>query len=448
MSTSGTGAVFSGTSRYSSDFQQIIDRSVAIASLPQQQMQSELTTMTDESTELSAMNTKFQSLQSAMTSLGSALAAFGSSTSDGTVASATVSTGAMAGTYNVEVVDIGSYGSAMSKAGLPTVSAPGSTSISSSSTFTLTVGGTEYSITPEANSLTSLADAINASDAPVEATVVNIGSTSSPDYRLSVRNTKLGAVGVQLSAGSTDLMDTVAPGTPATYLVNGQPADPIESDSRTVAISPGLSVTLLKAGSTSISVSHNTSSVGAALSSIASAYNAAVDEIDKNTGKDAGALRGSSLLTTLSASLREIAGYSSGTDGISSLASLGLVLDDTGKMSLDSSAFSDATSGKFDALSAFLGSASTDGFLAKATDVLNGLEDPSSGAITTAIDGLKASTDSQNERIAAEQDRIDQLQQYLTAQLSAADAAIAALEQQVTYMTGLFTAMRTNSANQ
>jgi flagellar hook-associated protein 2 len=448
MSTSGTGSIFSGSSRFSNDFQQILDRSVAIASLHLKQMQNQRVTMGGETTALSAMDTKFKSLDSAIASLGSALTALSSSVSDGTVVSASVSTGAMAGTYTVEVVDIGSYGAAMSKDGLPQVSAPGSTSISSSAVFTLTVDGTEYSIIPQSGTLTSLAEGINASDAAVEATVVNIGSTASPDYRLSVRGTKLGAASVQLNDGAVDLLDTMAAGTPATYRVNGQPASPIESDSRTVAISPGISVTLLKVGTSSINVSHNTATVSSALSSLASAYNAAVDEMDKHRGKDAGALRGASILNSLSGSLREITGYSSGTDGISSLATLGLVLDDKGKLSLDANAFSQATSGNFEALATFLGSPSTGGFLQNATSVMDGLDDAVSGTITAAIDGLKTETTGQDERIAAEQDRIDELEKLLIARMAAADSAIAMLEQQVTYMTGLFEAMRASNANQ
>jgi flagellar hook-associated protein 2 len=447
MSTSGTSAIFNGTSRFSSDFQQIIDRSVAIASLHLTQMQTQLTTLNDESTAMSAVDTKFESLQSAIASLGSAVTGFSSSVTDGAVVNASVSTGAMAGAYSVEVVDIGAYGTSMSKDGLARVAAPGNTSVSSSSTFTLTVNGAAYSITPLSNTLTSLAEAINASDAAVEATAVNIGSTASPDYRLSVRSTKLGAMNVQLNDGAVDLLDTMAAGTPATYRVNGQPTSPIESDTRTVAISPGLSVTLLKAGTSSITVSHNATAVSNALSSVVSAYNAAVDELDKHRGEDAGALRGLPILNSLSESLREITGYSSGTDGISSLASLGLVLDDKGKLSLDSSAFNAAAGGNFEALAAFLGSASTGGFLQTATAVMDGLQDSTSGAITTAIDGLKTETTGQNDRIAAEQERIDRLQQNLIAQMAAADSAIAILEQQATYMNGLFEAMRNINLN-
>ena len=78
---------------------------------------------------------------------------------------------------------------------------------------------------------------------------------------------------------------------------------------------------------------------------------------------------------------------------------------------------------------------------------MDGLQDSTSGAITTAIDGIKTETTGQNDRIAAEQERIDQLQQNLIAQMAAADSAIAILEQQATYMNGLFEAMRNINLN-
>jgi len=438
-----TNSIFSGNSRYSIDFQQIIDRAVAIASLPMAQMQNEKNALSAQSTALNALDTRFTSLQSAIVGLGSAAGSYSTSVSDGTVASASVTSGALEGAYSVQVIGIGSYTNAMSKDGLTAVSDPASGSISSSPSFTLTAGGVEYDLTPAANTLTALAEAINASGADVQATIVNIGPSSAPDYRLSIRSTKLGDTSVQLNDGTSDLLDTLSTGTPATYKINDQPAVAISSDSRTVTIAPGFSVTLLKAGTAEITVSHNMGSVSSALSSLATAHNAAIDEIDKHRGQDAGALQGSSILYTLSQSLRDLIGYSSGSGGVSSLTSLGLTFDDEGKLSLDMTAFSSATDGQFQALTEFLGASSTDGFLKYASDMMNGLEDSTDGVIKTAIGSLETQMTQQDDHIAAEQARIDQLQENLQGQLAAADAMIAALEQQVQFMTGLFEAMRT-----
>lgn len=440
-----SASIFSGTSRYATDFRQIIDRSVAIASLPMALMQTQKIALGDQSAALTAMDAKFTTLQSVITSLGSAAASYNTLVSDTTIAGASAGSGAFQGVYSLEVVALGSYTSAMSADALPAVSDPSTANISSSASFTLMVDGTEYYIAPEANTLTELANAINASAAAVEATIVNIGTSAAPDYRLSVASTKLGAVSVQVNDGSADLLGTPSTGAPASYRVNGQPAVAIESDSRSVTIAPGLTVTLLKAGATQITVSHNTAGVSSALSSIASAYNAAVDEIDKYHDEGGGsALRGSSMLFILSQSLRDLAGYSSGSGAISSLSSLGFGFDDKGKLSVNLAAFSAATDGQFQALSDFLGSSSTGGFLKYASDLMTGLEDSTNGVIKTAMSDLRTQLTQQDNHIAEEQTRIDALQKSLEARMAASDALIASMEQQVRFMNGLMESMRIN----
>lgn len=442
---SASASIFSGTSRYATDFQQIINRSVAIASLPMTQLQSQKVALGDQSAALTAMDAQFTTLQSMITSLGSATASYNSSVSDSTVASASAGTGAFQGVYSLEVVALGSYTSAMSADALPAVTSPSTTSISLSGTFTLTVDGTEYDIAPEANTLTELANAINASEAAVEATIVNIGTSATPDYRLSVASTKLGAVSVQVNDGSLDLLGAPSTGALASYRVNGQPAVAITSDSRSVSIAPGLTVTLIKAGSTQITVSHNTAGVGSALTNIANAYNAAVDEIDKYHAEGgSSALRGSSMLYVLSQSLRDLAAYSSGSGVISSLSSLGFGFDDKGKLSLNQATFIIATSGQFEALSDFLGSSSTDGFMKYASDLMAGLEDSTNGVIKTAMSDVRTQLTQQESRIADQQTRIDALQKNLEARMAASDALIASMEQQVNFMNGLMESMLVN----
>ena len=90
-------------------------------------------------------------------------------------------------------------------------------------------------------------------------------------------------------------------------------------------------------------------------------------------------------------------------------------------------------------VSAFLGSATTSGFLKTATDVMNGLEDPTNGVLPSIQASLlQQAITTQDNSISDMQDRIDLMQTNLTAKISAADALIASLESQVTYFTTLF----------
>lgn len=442
MATSNT--IFTGTSRYSADFQKIIERSVNIASLPLLQLRQARTRLNDESQALQALDSKFAGLESAIAALatGAAGGSYNLSNSDGAVVAASLSGSVLPGTYTVEVLDPGSFTTALSRDGLAVVTDPAAQNISTAFSFTLTVDGTDYTITPSRQTLTGLAEAINEAGAGVTATVINIGSPSSPDYRLSLRADKLGAVTIQLNDGAQDLLTTTATGTLASYRINGQPAAAISSDSRSITVAPGLSVTLLKAGTATLTVSRGTAAISNALSSFVTAYNDVAAELDKHRGQAGGVLSGNSLLVTLSETLRAIAGYSTGAGQLASLGALGLSFDDRGRLSFDASAFAQATSGRLSELLEFLGSPETGGFLKTATGALEALREGSDGLLSGAISSLATALQTQDARIEAEQERIDLLEKNLTEQMAAADALIAALEQKVRYFNTLFEAMR------
>ena len=61
--------IFTGASRYSTDFQSVIDRSVNIASLPLLQMQQNKVKISDESAALKSLDGKLASLETTLTNL-------------------------------------------------------------------------------------------------------------------------------------------------------------------------------------------------------------------------------------------------------------------------------------------------------------------------------------------------------------------------------------------
>ncbi len=435
--------IFTGASRYASDFQSLLDRAVAIASLPMMQLEASQQTLEDEAAALGSLNTKVSAVTAAISSLNTAASqdAYSTSISNGSVLSATTGAGATSGTYTIEVTALGAYSTAMSKDGLTEVTDPATENISSESSFTLTIDGVETVITPASNTLNALAAAINDADAGVQATVVNIGSTASPDYRLAFQSTALDAVAMQLNDGTQDLFVADAPnGSTATYKINGVNALP--SDSRTITVAPGLTATLAGEGTATVTVSHSTAGISNALGSLATAYNAAVDNLGQHRGVAGGALAGQSLISSVWESIRAVTQYASGSGDITSLTDLGLTFDDEGKMSFDTATFSTITSGYYDELMSFLGSAADSGFLMFATATLDGLQDETDGILTTTIDATAEAVTAAGDRISEEQTHIDELRTSLTAQMAAADAMIASLEQQALYISNLFESMR------
>src|SRR4051794_14803294 len=169
--------IFTGASRYATDFQSVIDRSVNIASLPMLQMQQGKATTSDQSAALHSLDGKVSSLQTALKSLGDSFG-FGSysfANSDASIVTARIADGVGEGTYTVKVLDVGSYATATSKSTLTVVTDPATQNISSAQDFSLFINdGEEITLHPASNNLNSLVDAINGANAGVRATVVNL----------------------------------------------------------------------------------------------------------------------------------------------------------------------------------------------------------------------------------------------------------------------------------
>ncbi len=387
--TSGTSALpsgtstFSGTSTYAGDLQQAINRAVAVASIPLTQLQNNVQDLQNDSGELTYIQGLFTSIQTSIQNLSSASNgnSLAATTSDNTVATASVnsSQSPTAGTYTLNIISAGSPTTTLSDDGLPTVADPSSTSISTSSSFTLSVDGSTFTINPASNTLNALAQSINTANAGVTATILNIGSPTAPDYRLSLQSTALGSASIQLNDGTQPLLNVLTTGAPATYQVDGQPSTPISSNSSTVTIAPGITVDLLQAGQTTVTVAPDSSSASSALSAFATAYNAAVTELNANHGNVGGPLTGQSITMQLQQSLQDLVQYSGGSGGAQNLTDLGLTFNQQGQLTFDQATFQSVEASDPNDVANFLGSATTGGFLQSATNVLNGLEDPNTG---------------------------------------------------------------------
>jgi len=438
-----SNSTFLGNSAFSADLQQVITRAVSIASLPITQLQNQLGALTSQQTELQTLGSKFQSLQNALDSLDAASSAdsFSASIDNPSAASVSVASGAQAGNYSVDILSVGSQTNTISPNTLLAVADPASGNISASSAFTLTVDGQTFSISDASNSLNELAKAINASGAGVQATIVNVGG-STPDYRLSLQGTHYAPTSIQLNDGSQDLLNTLATGSYVSYKVNGADTT-AASDSRTFSISAGIMVRALATGTANIGVAQNVTGIQSAIGSFVSTFNAAVDQVQKNRGQNGGALAGQNIVSQLSGALRNLAGYTpvSGSPDIQSIDDLGLSFDQSGHLQFDSSVYSAAAGSSLSNVLNFLGSETGGGFLQAAHNILTSVTDSTNGLVTNDITTTGASVTNLLKKISSKQDTVTHMQTNLIQQMSRADAAISAMEQQVTQITNLFAAM-------
>jgi len=449
-SSSSVPTYFTGMTNFSSSLNAAISQEVQIASLPIQLLQNNVNDLTNQQDELRTLNGDVTAVQTAVASLASAASSmlYGS-VSDGS-ATATVTSGATAGTYLLQISNLGSPSDALSVAPssgntLTTVTNPATQNISAGTSYTLTVtNGSDNPVTTNISysggNLEGLAQAIDESNAGVEATVVNVGTNSAPDYRLSLVSDNLGPVTMQLNDGTQDLLAPSGPaGVPAKYSIQGQT---VYSDSDTVTLAPGLNVQLTSTNSSpaTVTVAADPTNVGTALSNFVSAYNTAIGELNNNRGQTDVALAGQSIVYQLTNALQNLATYVTGSGNISSMQALGVKFQDTtGQLSFDQSAFDSATSGQTDALAQFLGSPTGGGFLTTATNALNDILAPTTGVLTQASSNLQSQIGNVNSQIAEKEAAVTLLQNNLTQQMAAADTMIYSLQQQESVLQSMFT---------
>ncbi|MEI9976900.1 MAG: flagellar filament capping protein FliD [Ignavibacteriota bacterium] len=445
MGTSSVPLTFTGQSTFSSSFQQVLQRAVSIASLPMQQVENEIGKLENQQTDLSTLQSNFSSLQNAVQAISTAMTGSVTTTSsDPDVVTATAQSNTLPGQYSIQVQQLGTSTTTVSNPTATPVTDPSVANISSSRNYTLTVNGVQSNFTLQNGSLDSLAAAIDNSNAGVSATIVNLGSNASPDYRLALTSKSLGADTIQLNDGSSDLLSTVQTGTDTQYYLNGNTTNLLSSTSDQVTLAPGLTATLLGAdpGQTvNITVAASEQNLANALSNFATAYNSAASSLSRQTGQGGGSLAGQSLIYGLQGALRQIAQFTSAGGSVNSMTDLGLTLGSDGTMSFDATQFNSMGA---NGIQQFLGGLTSGGFLQSANNILTSYADPTTGALTSQFDSVVTQITNDQNQVSDDQARINLIQANLTQQLSAADAAISVLQEQNSYFTNLF---QTENAN-
>jgi flagellar hook-associated protein 2 len=435
-----------GSSTFASDLQASVNRALEIASLPMQALQADQTTISGETSELSTLGGLFNSLQTALQAIsGSGSSTVQAAVGDSSIVTASVTGSALPGTYSVDVLAPGSTSSAESTA--TGITDPTTQSLSSSGSFTLTVGTATYTITPASNNLNALAAAINASGAPAQAVVINLGSPEAPSYQLALQSTALGSVALQLNDGTNNLLTSLTTGTDGSYTVNGQPPGGITTDSSTVTIAPGLNVSLEAVGTTNVTVTSSLSTISTELSSFVTAYNAAFTELQKNVGTNGGTLVGDSAVFSMQQALQQMITYTGSGGSITSLAQLGVEFTQQGTLTFDPTAITGLSQSQINDALTFLGDPNSGGFLQAANNTLNAITDPTTGVVATETQAFNTQNQNDQTQITDDQAQLATLQTNLQNQMAQANALIEQLQNQNTLLQGLFQYDTSNNPN-
>ncbi|MCR4288145.1 MAG: flagellar filament capping protein FliD, partial [Deltaproteobacteria bacterium] len=339
------------------NIEDIISKLMAVESRPLDRVKSEKTGYESKISSFGSLLNSISTLKSANSPLkSSTVLGMKAGSSDTSVFTATATSSASAGSYNIKVNQLAQAHAVYSGAYAADTSAIGTGTLSiqvgSAAAVNVTIDGTN-------NTLNGVRDAINAANAGVKASVINDGTAG---YRLVVTSNTTGAANtVNVTVADDDLNNTDASGlsalsytTGAYNLTESQIAKDailvfdsltVTRSSNTIAdLISGVTITLKKdsAGAThTLTLSKDTDDLKSKLNSYVSSYNKLVSEIKAQQGTQSaqGPMYNESTTDSLMRNLRQITitDYSGST-----LAAMGVTHDKYGVLSLDSTRFDEA----------------------------------------------------------------------------------------------------------
>jgi flagellar hook-associated protein 2 len=383
---------------------------------------------------------------------------------DTTVASATASTGATAGSYSLTVSQLATAQKLTSDA----VTSSTTSVTSAAATLSLSLGTLASDGTYTASSTTSIdlsagatledmRDAINDADAGVTASIIS--GTDGAHLVLTSGNTGTDNV---ISISGLDGFTYDPSGTSTSSLTQTTAAQDAEltidgisvtSTSNTVSTAlDGVTITLTgtTSSATTLTVSSDsTDKITSALESFVSAYNSAYSQMRTYAAYDsdtetAGALQGNSTLRTVMSQLRGL--ITTTTSGSSSsayqlLANIGVTIQDDGSLEIDSDTLNaaiTADSSTVANLVANIGSA-----FDSAIENMTG----TSGSITVATDSLNSTVDDLTDQEEALQRRLDTIEARYRSQFTALDTLISSLNGTSSYISSFLDSLSSSSSS-
>lgn len=448
------------------DFEAVRDAIINQRAVPINQLRSRVSIYNRRVDSLKEMNLLLATLTNSVNELSRAEMGTGRAavSSDPAIASVTATSAASLGTLNLNVTSLASSFTQASRS-YSSVDASVLAGGASSATFQLRLGGAadgpEITIDSSNNSLTGLRDAINASDAGVSASIIDL-SGDGTQQQLVLNSKETGA------SGRVELIETSSTGTgtdlqlrhlnpidgdftklDAAFSINGLSV--VRSTNNISDAVAGLTLTLKQTGTAAIEVSRS-GEVAEKLEAFVTAYNAIQDFIAAQYKKDgegrpSGVLAGDPVLRGIQKQLSSIVGLTSADNGgtLTSLSQIGLTLSRTGKLEFDKDILNERLAANADDVSALLrGRTSAEtGIFHSAHTISNDLSDNITGTVQTAINGYETSVKGMNATIDKRIDALNSYRDILTRRFAAADAAIGQLNGQGTAIGNL---MRTLTA--
>jgi len=381
MSQLGLSGVFSGI-----DSDVLIERSMAFNRIPINRLNSQKNTWRAKDNALADLEARLETFKSQVDSLRSSetLDKVKGVSIDTDILSARASTGATEGSHQIEINQLALAHRMVHDAGLAET-----TSLVGEGVFSYTYDSTSRSISvTDETTLAELRDLINndAQNPGVSASILEYdsshhlvlaGKDTGSDYGITIDDVATTVAGFD----TADFVETQT-ARDLRIRVDGYPAgDWITRNSNSVTdVIPGVTIEARTTGSTSISITRDTTMLQSDLSNLTAVYNGLVDKISMYAGYDeatetGGVLQGDATISRLLDTLRSgvtsaVPGFLSGSDSFTLASEVGLefgstdsaglpVLDDIGRMFLDTSTLNEALSSDYRGVLGLIGGSGT-----------------------------------------------------------------------------------------
>lgn len=421
---------------------------------PAQQISSQTTQLQAQEAGLTALGSALNSLQTTLGKLGSSLTFTTYAATLGNTALGTTSTlpNAQPGSYNLTVNHLAT---AQTRAS----SAYASGSAVGAGTLTVSVGNQSMNLNVSAtDSISSIATAINQSSGNpgVQATIVN-GANGAQLLLTSTKTGVANAFSVSAGSGSSAGLSSLATtlntagsneASDASLSIDGI-AVTSASNSVSGALN-GVTLNLVATGSSTLTVSQDTSAVTGAVSDFVNAYNSYISTVGTLSSYDPSSKQGGVLLgdTTLMSVQRQVNSMLSSSvagNSIGSLAALGITRNADGTLSSNSSTLSSALQSNPGAVQDLF--AGTNGYATRLNSMLDGFT-ASNGILATRTASIQSQLSNLSQQSTALTARMNVYATQLRQQYTALDTLMSSLNNTSSYLTSSLQAMlNSNSSN-
>lgn len=438
------------------ELEALVTKLMAVEQQPLTRLQEQETAVQTKISALGTLKSSLEALQESVAGFvlgrgetaSTKYASFSASSSTTTVATVSAQSDAVAGSHTLSVTTIASaqqIRKSISSSDIPSVAGSLNIQIGNNSAVSVSLDA--------GSSLDDVASAINDASAGVTASIITSGTTS----YLALTADDTGASNT-ISVSASDTGDTsgtewssvfdYSSSTANSWSVTATAADAsltidglaVSSASNTLSNISGLSVTLVGAGDTTLTVTKdNSTQLNTLITAFVSAYNLSNTSMSElgaydAESEEAGDLQGNSTLRSARTQTRALL-FSITTGGTSSyqtLSDIGVSVQDDGSLEVDSSKLSAALKADSSAVATLMTKLGT----AFDTTLDNIVSDD--GSIASAVDGLNTTIDRLESRQEDLQDRLDKIEEMYRAKFTALDTMLAELQSTSTYLTQLF----------